>query len=355
MARVLFILKRREDFNPEKHTKIGLITGLYNSASFMSDLLNDFKIESKLVVVTDNNCIDREITLYRPTHVIIEALWVVPDKFYILQKIHPTVKWIIRIHSELPFMANEGMAFRWFGDYINYKNIILAPNAPRMYREMLVFLRSKTGWDFKELNRKLVYLPNYYPQKYVKTSKINYDKEYIDISCFGAVRPLKNHLTQVIAAIDFCESINKKLAFHINTGRVEMKGEPVLNNVRGVFEHVYDRGHKLITHEWMPRDEFLNLCYQMDLGLQVSFSETFNIVGADHIVQGVPIVGSSEIPWSFSLFNANPVDSISIREAIEKTYNNPRLNVMTNRYFLSKYCKKTRKIWENYFTREIYE
>ena len=69
--RILFILKRREDYNAVTHSHIGLSTGLFNSASFMSDMLNKNGIESILEVAIDNNCIDRLLTLHQPTHVII--------------------------------------------------------------------------------------------------------------------------------------------------------------------------------------------------------------------------------------------------------------------------------------------
>ena len=85
--RVLFILKRKEDYSQEDYSKSqGLATGLLNSPTFVNDMLIDEGVESKLVVVIDNNDIDREVTSYKPTHVIIEALWVVPEKFDILQK-----------------------------------------------------------------------------------------------------------------------------------------------------------------------------------------------------------------------------------------------------------------------------
>ena len=80
-TKILFILKRREDFDPTKHTKEGMQTGLFNSATFVKDMLNESGIESKLFIARDNNDIDREVTAFRPTHVIIEALWVVPQKF----------------------------------------------------------------------------------------------------------------------------------------------------------------------------------------------------------------------------------------------------------------------------------
>ena len=96
MKRILFILKYREsdygsynnDPTVEKKTWAytqGLSSGLLNSAKFVCDMLFDeLGYESKLVQVADNNDIDREVTQYKPTHVIIEAYWVVPEKFEIL-------------------------------------------------------------------------------------------------------------------------------------------------------------------------------------------------------------------------------------------------------------------------------
>ena len=63
MSKVLFILKRREDYNATTHSHIGLSTGLYNSASFMDTMLNDRGIESVLEVAIDNNHIEN---LMRP-------------------------------------------------------------------------------------------------------------------------------------------------------------------------------------------------------------------------------------------------------------------------------------------------
>lgn len=349
MSKVLFILKRREDFNAIVHTKIGLTTGLYNSANFMSDMLNMVGIEAKTVVVKDNNDIDREVNLYKPTHCIIEAIWVVPSKFQVLQKLHPNVKWIIRIHSEMPFMANEGMAMGWFGDYIRFKNVILAPNAPRMYRELRTFFLIKNPDLLNKIHEKLICLPNYYPQEYKTAKNIDFNKDHINFSCFGAVRPLKNHLLQALASIEYADSVGKKAYFHINAGRIEMKGEPVVNNLRGLFEHVYDRGHQLITHQWMNREEFLTLCREMDIGLQVSISETFNIVAADLITQGIPIVTSAEIPWASNYFNADPVDSLNIKNCIHKAYSTPKFNVALNRFYLNRYTNNTKSIWKTYF------
>jgi hypothetical protein len=347
MSKVLFLLKRREDYNSVLHSNIGLSTGLYNSAKFVSDMLDKSGVQSRLVVCKDNNDIDREVNNYKPSHVIIEALWVVPSKFAILRKLHPSVRWIVRLHSEIPFMAAEGMAMDWIAEYLSFDNVSLGINAPRMLHDCKTYLKSV--YPNRILDYKLIYLPNFYPQKHENAKRIDTEKDTIDIGCFGAVRPLKNHLTQAIGAIEFAERVNKKLNFHVNAGRIEMKGEPMINNLRGMFEQLSDSGHKLINHQWTPREDFIKLCAKMDIGLQVSFSETFNIVGADFVSQGVPFVGSTEIPWCVDTFYADPTNSKDIADKLELAYNWPRLNNWMNKRSLKSYTNETRDIWLEYF------
>lgn len=348
MSKVLFILKRREDYNAVIHSAKGLSTGLFNSASFVNDMLVASGVDSVLEVAIDNNCIDRLVTTHKPTHVIIEALWVVPQKFAILQRLHPNVTWIIRLHSDMPFMAGEGMAMDWLGDYSQFKNIVIACNAPRMLRETRLYLQHKNQWDDATTDQRVIYLPNYYPQQY-QTKKFDKNKDWVDIGCFGAVRPLKNHLLQAFGAIEFADKIKKKLRFHVNAGRIEMQGGPALANLKGLFQQISDHGHEMINHQWAPRDEFLKICSTMDMGLQVSFSETFNIVGADLISQGIPIIGSSEIPWAVTAFTADPTNSEHIAKQINLTYRFPWLNVKANQWALTHYTNNTVKIWDKYF------
>jgi hypothetical protein len=236
----------------------------------------------------------------------------------------------------------------WIGDYASYPEIIIGVNAPRMLNEIREFVGTSQGLTKEETNDKVVYMPNFYPQDYV-TKPFNKDKYWVDVACFGAVRPLKNHMLQAVAALKFARKIGKQLRFHINSGRIEMKGDPVMNNLRGFFQHLADEGHQLVGHEWTPREEFLKLCATMDIGMQCNFSETFNIVSADLISQGVPIVGSSEIPWASSWFNARPTESDEIADRLVRTYNRPKLNVWLNQKQLTSYTNQTLKIWKEYF------
>lgn len=345
-VKILFILKRREDYNHVLHCTVNLSTGLFNSANYMHEMLLECGFDSNIVVVVDNNDIDREVTKYRPTHVIIEALWVVPSKFDILQRLHPTVKWIIRLHSDMPFMAGEGMAMNWIAEYSEYRNLIIACNSPKMLLECKKYTKVKN-----DSSDKVIYLPNYYPPNFA-TKKFQYDSEYINIGCFGAIRPLKNHLLQAVAALTFADLIGKKLRFHINTGRIEMKGDSVFNNLKGMFEQLSDTGHEMIHHYWMPRENFLEICAEMDIGMQVSFSETFNIVAADLLSQGIPVIGSKEIPWLSNWAVCDSTDNNSIVRKLLSTYNFPWFNTWLNKRKLTKYVTNTKQIWTEYFINE---
>lgn len=347
-SKVLFILKRREDFaDCPSYSQNGISTGLLNSATFVLDMLVNEGYESKLVVVIDNNDIDREVRAYNPTHVIIEALWVVPEKFEILSQLHPRVKWVVRFHSESPFIAGEGIAMGWIHGYIKQPNLILGVNAPRFMSEIKAILAA-SGVDDYEIDKRVIYLPNYYPvadniQPHVKHP----NRTFVNVGCFGAIRPLKNHLLQAIAALKFADTLEKPLHFHINIGRVEMKGDPILNNLKQLFEGLNDNGHELVMHTWAPHEQFLDVIKDMDIGLQVSYSETFNIVAADMVTAGVPMVMSDEIPWG-SEGIANPTSSTNIAYVMVNTWNNMARNVNSNVAGLTNYVNKSIGYWKDF-------
>lgn len=118
-----------------------------------------------------------------------------------------------------------------------------------------------------------------------------------------------------------------------------------MRNLVGMCAHIADSGHQLIAHQWMPRDEFVSLCGQMDIAMQVSFSETFNIVAADHVSQGVPLVSSSEIAWSSRWWQASPTSSRDISRAMHRAWAHPFLNVLLNKRSLAKYSRNSAATW----------
>ena len=47
---------------------------------------------------------------------------------------------------------------------------------------------------------------------------------------------------------------------------------------------------------WMSYEKYQNILDKVDLGLQVSFAETFNHVVAEHIIRGIPVITSRMVP-----------------------------------------------------------
>lgn len=87
--RVLFICKKNNNYGFVSYSKKN--SGLFNSTRFIVEALVARGIDAGIVEVTDNNDIDREVTQFKADIVVIEALWVVPEKFLVLQKLHTNV------------------------------------------------------------------------------------------------------------------------------------------------------------------------------------------------------------------------------------------------------------------------
>lgn len=320
-------------------------SGLFISARLVSKMIREIiGLESEVAVANDNNDIDRIVTQEKPTHVFIEAYWVVPEKFEVLAKRHPKVKWIVRIHSEIPFLSVEGMSMDWTLRYLDYPNVYLAPNSPRMFEDLKLILSQKYCSDF--INEHVIYLPNYYdPQTHDRYSSGH--KKHIDIGCFGSIRPLKNQLIQAIAAMSFADGIDMPLKFHINSNRVESSGDPVLKNLRQLFAGC--PRHELVEHPWMPHGEFKKLIRTMEIGMQVSFTETFNIITADFVTEGIPVITSSEVWWLPAHIHANPNDTMDIIKKLKRVWTGRLFGLQhLNNRGLIKYANDSINRWDDF-------
>jgi len=326
-TRVLFILKR----NNYGYEAVGDgAGGLLNSTQFIVDMLKAKGVCASIVVVTDNNDIDREVTRFRPDIVVIEALWVVPEKFDILSQLHPKVRWVVRIHSDFPFLASEGIAIDWIFKYLD--------------REVFVaFNKKRSAGDFVAMTHdtRVLYLPNFYPLGNIKQNPLDVG---VHIGCFGAVRPLKNQLTQAVAAIEYAERAAETLYFHMNGTRTEQGGASVLANIVALFANTK---HKLILHPWLDHDAFLALLARMDLAMAVSFSETFCITAADAVNVGLPLVCSDQVPFADSRSIVSTTDTVAMAQRIDSLVGGGLVSKFLNRRNLANYSAKSRKIWLN--------
>ncbi len=328
--RILFILKTNSNYDFVSYTKKS--SGLFNSTRFIVESLCSAGVSAKIIEVVDNNCIDKHVRAFRPDVVVIEALWVVPSKFEVLKRLHPKVSWFIHLHSHMPFLALEGIAMEWIRAYAE-DEIGLIANSPESYDALRCFLPEES----------IEFLPNVYLGNFRAPRKSDKAKTHIDVGCFGAVRPLKNQLLQALAAIRFAHEVGKPLRFYMNTSRVETGGHPVLKNIRRLFAD--QPAAELVEVHWCEPEEFLRLLHsKIDIGMQVSLTETFNVVSADYVTAGVPIVVSKEVKWA-SCWNKAVDDSVdSIVSRMHSVHGNRKLAVW-NQWLLADYARRAQADW----------
>lgn len=296
--------------------------GLRNSAKFVVDMLLVEGKRAKLIEVVDSNSIDKVVHEEKPARVVLEAIWVTPAKMRELIRLHPLVKWTVRIHSETTFLAQEGMAIGWITEYL-------------LMGVEVAFNSGDTTADFQHtFSGKITYLPNFYPLRKPRTRK--HPNDNLDVGCFGAIRPLKNQLIQAMAALIYARKIGKNLRFHINGNRSEMNGDNNLKNIKALL------GKHVVLHPWMDHEEFLETICLMDICMNVSLTESFAIVSADAISMGVPLVGSSAIKWLPERSQA-PVDSaLGIVHTLGHA---DETMVWMNHHALTGYLKKAVDLW----------
>lgn len=353
--KVLFLLKKKSSQGGHSQS---LSAGLFHSSKMLSEMLIANGVTSMVSEVEDNGEMDREVLAFGPTHVVIEALWVAPERFAVLTHIHPKIKWIVRIHSEMPTLAGEGIAMEWLSEYVKYKSVHISFNSERTNDEMVDHIAKKSKGV---LQHKVIYLPNYHdtsvgtmvhkgyyangcPCGHMSCSLAKrWHNDGLHVGCFGVINPMKNQLLQAMSAIKLGEFLERKIYFHINTQRVEGRGEHVLKNLRDLF---LNSGHELVEHGWMGRDVFISVASRMDIGMQISFSETFNITAADMVMQDVPMVVSNEIPFISRLFRTSTTDSTFVMFSMLVTMFLAKFKVHgLNKFLLRRASRSAKREW----------
>ncbi len=306
--RIQFILKRNLNYNFVSYCRRS--SGLWNSTRFIVESLQSRGIEAEIVEVHDGNDVDREVTRFNPDVVVVEALWVTPHKFNELVRLHRhrNRRWFCHMHSGVPFLAQEGIAMDWLSRYPHVGVGVIA-NSPESFEAFKAILPEES----------VTFLPNVYLSRPLRPVRRHPHHEIINVGCFGAIRPMKNQLLQAMAAIQFANERGRRLRFHINASRIEVGGAPVLKNLVQLFEQQPE--HELVQHHWMEPEEFIHfLHHHIDIGMQVSLTETFNVVTADYVTAGIPVVVSKEIKWASRFNRASDDDINDIVRIMDRAY-----------------------------------
>jgi hypothetical protein len=97
------------------------------------------------------------------------------------------------------------------------------------------------------------------------------------------------------AAVDIATQLKVNLELWLSDGRLE-GGSGILDAVRAMtagLPHV-----KLVHSGWQSWPAFRTTVRHMHLLMQPSYTESFNMVTADGVAEGVPSVVSSAIDWA---------------------------------------------------------
>jgi len=349
---VLFILKSNPPPGPGSWgygDGCGVPTGMFVSVQQIAKELNSVGVQTKIVQVPDNNHIHQEVVAANPTHVIVEGFWVVPDKFVTLAAMNPDINWLVRCHSNTEFLAHEGAVFGWAIDYLE-RGVTVAFNSDTI-KHMIDRLVKGRG-----VSGQTVYLPNYYdieitrsiPSEWLRKLWIRHSQVKVPgefhVGCFGAVRPLKNHMNQALASLEVARRRGWKLRFYINAGRADDKDSALIQSLRSIFARM--PGHELVEVPWLQHQKFLELLTEMDIVTQVSNSETFNIVLADAVGCGNPVIGAN-IPWLDRIYQAEPNDMNQIARVMLHTWlrsSNESVQLDQRRDLVS-YVRRSSQMW----------
>jgi hypothetical protein len=235
------------------------------------------------------------------THALIEAPWVSAAETAKLTFEFPNVHFIVRAHSQIGFLQVEPGAIKIMRELLDMQEGVLNLTVAANSHKLASFLE-------KTYTSPCLYLPNlYYLERAHRHRDLDHGtRQLLRISSFGALRLMKNHTTAAAAALMIAERRRCDLEFWVNVNREE-HGKGVLQSLRNMFTGL--PWAKLIEHPWEEWSKFRKTAGHMDLALQVSFSETFNLVSADSVAEQVPVVTSSAIEWTPSHWHADP-DSV---------------------------------------------
>ena len=282
---------------------VGLNVAGFTTAKF----LRKHGVETVVFPVRHNVDVVNHIDKYNETHekplthVVISAPWITAYDMKSLVSNFKDIKFVVLSHSNVGFLQADPHGVELYREYVKisktYTNLQVGGNC-----------KNFTEWFEIAYNEPCVCLPNIYPVDKVKSKKWD-GKSKLKIGAFGAIRPEKNFMTAAAAAVAIHSILQVPVELHMSTGGDGCKSS-TLPAIVEMTEHI--DGFKLIRHDWNTWDKFIKLVEKMDLLIQVSYTESFNMLTADGISVGVPTVVSPVIFWAPESWMANPDSTMDV-------------------------------------------
>jgi hypothetical protein len=223
------------------------------------------------------------------THVIISAPWIPTANLQELLMQHPEVDFAVVSHSNVGFLMADPQGIKLLRDgielQISHHNFSVAGNSQKFC----------DAWT-KMYGVETAYLPNLYNTETMRAvgERTPWNGGVIRVGIFGAVRPLKNMVSAVAACIQMSAILKNDIEVWMSAGRQEgdTTSQQAINQLVTGLPHV-----KVVNTGWASWSAFRQTVNRMHLLLQPSYTESFNMVTADGIVEGVASVVSDAIDW----------------------------------------------------------
>jgi glycosyltransferase involved in cell wall biosynthesis len=257
----------------------GYIVEVWAAASFQ-------ELSSKLQA-------DRQSALYAHhvpvTHIVIAALWIATNDIKRLVMQYTDIEFAIISHSNIGFLQADPNAIKLLREGAQLAqacpNFHIAANSDKLKE-----------WWVPTYSTPMLTLPNMYPFTSVR-HKPSWSGGILRIGCFGALRPQKNVVTAAAAALEVGTRLRcQLLEFWTSGRRVEGGANTVAQAIQEMYVGVPRA--ELKTNDWESWPEFLDTVGAMDLLMQPSYTESFNMVTADGIARGVASVIGEAIDWA---------------------------------------------------------
>ncbi len=258
--------------------------------------LNTCKVLRRAGIITDVwpvvSAKDLSTRLQRDpaTHVVISAPWMPSLDTQALVLANSSTRFAVNCHSNVGFLQADTNGVKLVREAMDVEmashNFHLGGNSQRF-----------CNWIRTAYTRPCIYLPNLY---YLEAASLPYHPLFnggtLRIGAFGATRPLKNLMSAAGAALEITHYYKANLEFWLSAGRSEGGGDVILRSVHAMLDGLPNV--KVIENGWQCWPKFRQSVAHMHLLLQPSYTESFNMVTADGVAEGVPSVVSGAIDWA---------------------------------------------------------
>ena len=284
------------------------------------------------------------------THVIVSAPWIpITDWSAILMKYH-RIHFTVNIHSNVGFLQADASGVDnldgCMGLETGYPNFHLAGNS-----------KAFITWIRDAYANPCLYLPNmYWLSGMTREHRPGFSfgpggGGVLRIGCFGAVRPLKNSMSAGAAAVEIASRLRCDLEFWVSGGRLEGGGDTVMRALTQMFKPI--KFATIKTANWESWPTFRKTVANMHLLMQPSYTESFNMVTADGIAEGVPSVVSEAIEWVPDYWKADN-DDVGEIARVGRNLLFDRAAVGEGRECLANYVDDGLRSWKKYLnTRKV--